>query len=449
MNLLQNLLTYIRLTVLLCLIGLPYTAVLAEKQHAEMLTLHGLLENTLNEHVRIRTAQAEVDAETRRIEVALGGWFPDLDLTVNSGNQQNNRIKTQDYFASANIKLTQLLWDFGATNTAIEKSRLKLLSAEIELQKIKQKFVLDAASAYINLLRAHQALEFTKQSEANIRNQTGMEEAKVAKGAGYSTDVLQAKTQLAAAIARRLRNEEALIVASNSFQEFFGFIPTDVSQLKPVTLKSSTELPENLATLIELANTNNLDIRSEQIKFALAKKDVATEKSTRLFPKINLSVEEMLQQNARGTQWIGESDDLVAKVEVRMPFNLGFVAYDSIRAAEMDASSKQNSLYDTQIIVERKNRSAFQKLKTARLTAESLQEQADIAEAFLELARVERQLGNRSLIDILTGEVSLINAKSDTISAQYDAMLAILSLLEVIGALQPDIFNETIPNSKP
>ena len=111
--------------------------------------------------------------------------------------------------------------------------------------------------------------------------------------------------------------------------------------------------------------------------------------------------------------------------------------------------SVQRELYDTQIIVERKNRSAFQKLKTARLTAESLQEQADIAEAFLELARVERQLGNRSLIDILTGEVSLINAKSDTISAQYDAMLAILSLLEVIGALQPDIFNETIPNSKP
>jgi len=221
-NLLQNLLTYTRLTVLLCLIGLPYTTVCAEKQRAGVLTLHGLLETSLNEHVRIRTAQAEVDAEARRIEVALGGWFPDLDLTVNSGNQQNNRIKTQDYFASANVKLTQLLWDFGATNTAIEKSRLKLLSAEIELQKIKQKFVLDAASAYINLLRAHQALEFTKQSESNIRNQTGMEEAKVAKGAGYSTDVLQAKTQLAAAIARRLRNEEALIVASSSFQEFLA-----------------------------------------------------------------------------------------------------------------------------------------------------------------------------------------------------------------------------------
>ena len=132
-----------------------------------------------------------------------------------------------------------------------------------------------------------------------------------------------------------------------------------------------------------------------------------------------------------------------------MPFNLGFIAYDSVKAAELAESAKHNALYDTKIIVERKNRDAFQKLQTARLTAQSLQEQADIAEAFLELARVERQLGNRSLIDILSGEVSLINARSDAISAQYDAILAILSLVEVMGALSPEIFTEAqfvLPN---
>lgn len=415
----------------------------ATEPHAGAVTLQSLLIPLLDNHVRIKTAQAEVDAETRRIEVAFGSWYPDLDLTVNSGHQQHTRINTEDYFASGSIKLTQLLWDFGAANANIEKARLKLLLAELELLKVKQTFVLEAASSYINLLRAHQALEFTKESEANIHNQTGLEEAKVAKGAGYSTDVLQAKTQLAAAIARRLRNEQALIQAGNSFKEFFGFIPEDLSKLQAVTLQSVTQLPENLATLMDLALSNNLDLRIEQIKLALAKNDVHSERYNRLYPKINLSVEEMLQENARGTQWKGETNDMVTKVEVKMPFNLGFVAYDSIRAAELDASSRQNALYDTQIIVERKNRNALQQLKTARLTAESLQQQADIAEAFLELARVERQLGNRSLIDILSGEVSLINARSDAISAQYDAMLATLSLLEVIGALQPDVFNES------
>lgn len=441
-------LNFARFTVLIIFFSFSTAPVFAAQQNEGNITLHSLLTPLLNDHVRIKTAQAEVEAEMRRIEVAFGGWFPDLDLTVNTGNQQHTRINTEDYFASASVKLTQLLWDFGAVNTTIEKARLKLLLSELELQKIKQKFILDAASSYINLFRAHQALEFTRQSESNIRNQTGLEEAKVAKGAGYSTDVLQAKTQLAAAIARRLRNEEAVIQAGNSFLEFFGFMPKDLSKLQPVNLKTTAELPENLSTLIELANSNNFDIRAEQIKFALAKNDIKSERTNRLYPKINLSVEEMLQQNARGTQWAGETNDMVAKVEIRMPFNLGFVAYDSIRAAELDASSKQNALYDTQIIVERKNRSAFQKLKTARLTAESLQEQADIAEAFLELARVERQLGNRSLIDILSGEVSLINARSDAISAQYDATLAILSLLEVIGALQPDIFDEATLKAK-
>ncbi|MFZ4502815.1 MAG: TolC family protein [Methylovulum sp.] len=437
-----------RLVVLLILASFSCLA-WAETIDKNKITLNALLLPLLSSHVRIQKAQDEVDAEVRRIQVAWGGWYPDLDMSVTMGNEQHSSVATQDYFGSANVKLNQLLWDFGATNNGIEKSRLKLLVAELDLQKVKQTFILDAASAYINLLRAHQALDFTKQSETNIRNQTGLEETRVAKGAGYSTDVLQAKTQLAAAIARRLRNEQALVEAQNSFKEFFGYLPEDFSKMEPVTLKSIDQLPNNLNTLMAIALSNNLDIRSDQIKLALSKNDVESERYTRFYPKVNLILEELLHQNQRGTATLGQTQDFVSRVEIKMPFNLGFIAYDSVKAAELAESAKHNALYDTQIIVERKNRDAFQKLQTARLTAQSLQEQADIAEAFLELARVERQLGNRSLIDILSGEVSLINARSDAISAQYDAILAILSLVEVMGALSPDIFTESqfvLPN---
>ena len=40
-----------------------------------------------------------------------------------------------------------------------------------------------------------------------------------------------------------------------------------------------------------------------------------------------------------------------------------------------------------------------------------------IAAEFLELARKERQLGNRTLLDVLTGEAALINANSAAASA--------------------------------
>ncbi|NQW02001.1 MAG: TolC family protein [Rhodospirillales bacterium] len=78
-------------------------------------------------------------------------------------------------------------------------------------------------------------------------------------------------------------------------------------------------------------------------------------------------------------------------------------------------------------------------METARINTEHLHNQANIAAEFLELARRERQLGNRSLIDVLAGETALINASSDAASADTDVAIAVFTLINVIGAITPDI----------
>jgi len=87
---------------------------------------------------------------------------------------------------------------------------------------------------------------------------------------------------------------------------------------------------------------------------------------------------------------------------------------------------------------ERDIMAACGQLKSA--TAASRKNQADIAAAFLELAREERKLGNRSLIDVLTGETELINAQSDAESAESDVIIAAYKLLNIVGELTPGVF---------
>ena len=65
--------------------------------------------------------------------------------------------------------------------------------------------------------------------------------------------------------------------------------------------------------------------------------------------------------------------------------------------------------------------------------------QANIAAEFLDLARKERQLGKRTLIDVLAGETNLINAQSDATSAQSDVIIAGLTLLSVMGQLSVEV----------
>ncbi|MEK9754532.1 MAG: TolC family protein, partial [Rhodospirillaceae bacterium] len=86
-------------------------------------------------------------------------------------------------------------------------------------------------------------------------------------------------------------------------------------------------------------------------------------------------------------------------------------------------------------------RNAWDNLQTFQARASQLHNQANIAAEFLELARRERQLGNRSLIDVLSGETALINASSDAAAADTDVAIAVFTLLSVLGRLDPSIVN--------
>ena len=105
----------------------------------------------------------------------------------------------------------------------------------------------------------------------------------------------------------------------------------------------------------------------------------------------------------------------------------------------MFTTSTTNRYGDTKDATEEAARNAWDNLQTARQNTEHLHLQANIASEFLELARRERQLGNRSLIDVLAGETALINASSDAASADTDVAIAVFGLLNVINAVSVDV----------
>ena len=64
--------------------------------------------------------------------------------------------------------------------------------------------------------------------------------------------------------------------------------------------------------------------------------------------------------------------------------------------------------------------------------------QARISGEFLELARKERQAGNRTLLDVLNGETAFINAQSDAIAARIEVLINSFTLLSLMGGLSID-----------
>ena len=124
---------------------------------------------------------------------------------------------------------------------------------------------------------------------------------------------------------------------------------------------------------------------------------------------------------------------------MNFPFNLGFTAINTLKAAKGTATAGERRVSDTRDRLELEVRDAWDNLETAREKLEFDRNQANLAAEFLELARRERQLENRTLNDILNAETKLIEANSAAASAETAVADAVYTLVQKMGRLEPGV----------
>ncbi|MBT4932175.1 MAG: TolC family protein, partial [Rhodospirillaceae bacterium] len=402
-------------------------------------TLSELLPDFLDNHNLSKAAQADVTAAGETALAAKGGWYPALNVTITGGSERQNKPTGTDptnmVSREADFTVTQRLWDGDATNSAIRTANLSEQQAKAIYTTTRSGLLLRAFSAYANVIRAAEGLNYAQRSEQNIKKQTELEDALVKRGAGFSTDVLQAKVQLAGAQARRVRAEGGLAVAMNAYRGVFSKDPgpadTLIKPVLPVDL-----VPVDVDEAVKQALTNNAFLVANNLTSQIAMETVNATRASSYSPTIDGIVDWKHKKDVSATA--GYQQEVFAKVQLSFPFNLGFTAINTLKATE-DAHSAANYRYaDAKTSIEEATRNAWEQLKTAKSNAELLRNQANIAAEFLEFARKERTLGRRSLLDVLSGETALINSSSDAASAEIDIAIAVFTLLDAMGELDED-----------
>lgn len=418
------------LVIVLC------SVVVAPQSRADDLNL--LINDMLKSNGRLAAAAADTEGARNMIEVARGGWYPTITPTINYGYERYNKPSGSDdtnaYRNEYTASLKQLLWDFGAVNAGIDKADATHKQSESTQEAVRQGLMLEGLSAYANLVRSLKQLAYARESEANIRRQTGLEEAKVTLGSGLSSDVLQAKAQLAGAEAARVQADFTTAQSLNRFRNIFDH-PMEDAKTMVMPKVPLDRLPANLDDAINAARSHSPSVRAASYFADAARRQMDATRASAFYPKVEVVGEAKNKRNVAGT--LGAQQELLAKVEVSLPFNLGFTAINTLNAAESSAVSADRRLSETRDSLVEQVGNAWENYIHQRSRAEMLRNQAVLANEFLELARKERQLGNRSLIDVLAGETALINAQSQAASAEADVVIAAYTVLAVVGGLEP------------
>ena len=411
----------------------------SESSISERFNLVESLKDVLNNHKLIKATKIDIKASEFRVKQAKGGYYPSFDLTANYGHEHINKYgsgnNTQLAARDATAKLTQTITDFGLTDSTVKTSELAVKQSKAIESQIKNDLLLRALTAYLRVIQARESVKFAVQSVSNIKKQTELEDAAVSAGGGLTSDVLQAKTQLAGAQARLIQFEGVLSSAKYEFEYIFGFFPQDLNSLS-LTKSILNLLPKTLDEAENNTISFNPSLKSAAVTKEIGKESINTARAS-LFPTIKGTISHSEKQDFGGI--VGHKRESSAKIDLSYPLNLSFSEYAGKDAALESYFATETRVEDQLDMTLQILRTTWDGLNTAQQNAQFLTNQAKITKEFLELARKERQAGNRSLLDVLGGETALINAQSDAIAAKIEVLINSFTLLSLMGGLTVDV----------
>jgi TolC family type I secretion outer membrane protein len=397
-------------------------------------TLAQIVDIALANNPATRQAWLAARAAQANLGSAQSAYYPEIDLNASLTRTQStslNSVSRQTTFAPS-LSLSYLLFDFGGREATVEGARQTLIASDYLHNQALQDVVLRVEEAYYSYLDLKALLS---AQEATIKErQTQLDAANARHDAGVATiaDVLQAKTAYSQAELTRESIEGNLRTIEGSLATSMGLSATTHFNLGSLPLDiPSQQVSQHVEDLISQATSTRPDLAAARAEAERARVHIR-EVQAGYMPSLSLTSTLGRSFYSGGFQATPYS----AGVSLRFPlFTGGRNTYD-VRAAELESqiavenvrSVEQN--VNLQVWTSYFNlQTATRRLGTARDLLASAQESADVAQS-------RYRAGVGSILDLLTAESALENARAQEVQARADWFVAVAQLAHDTGSLR-------------
>jgi outer membrane protein TolC len=330
------------------------------------------------------------------------------------------------------------LLDLGGRSADVAEADLLLEAANLNHGAAVQDLLLAVQQAYFQYQGAKALLTAAQTTVKEA--QTAYQAAEERRRAGVATvaDVLQARTQLSQAVLAAQQAEGDVAIVRGALATSLGIpatVPVDVADL--AERLDVRQLGEEIDKLVERAQGQRPDLARARAQ-ALAAASHADSIRSRGLPKISLN-----GNASRGyylyspftsccTQYV---DNYAASLVLSIPVFNGFKdtsdllqAREQAKAAEADAQTLEQ-----QVILQ--VWTSYQGLKTAEKRVGSAHDLLAAAQQSAEVAQGRYKAGVGSILDLLTAQSALANARAQDVQARANWLLSIASLAHDTGVL--------------
>ena len=405
-------------------------------QRVASLTLTDIVDVALRNNPATRMSWSNARAAAAAYGSSKGAYYPTID-----GNFGVTRLKTlsaqgrsavEQTTYGPSLSLSWLLLDFGGRSGSIDAARQALLAADWTHNATIQGVVLDVEQAYFQYV-ATKALLTAQQTtyQEALRNLEAAEE-RHRVGVATVADELQARTALSQARLDVETTEGALQTTRGALALSVG-LPANTSYdiAPPDTTFPVESLVDSVGALIDQALESRPDLAAEAATAQQARARVKQLRSERL-PALTVTGNggrTYLRSLPNG------GNSYTVNFGLSIPLFAGFSrAYNQVQAeAEAEAAAARYDALQQQVVFQ--VYSSYYTLQTAARRVRTAADLLASAQQSEEVALGRYRAGVGTVLDLLSAQSALANARAQQVQARWIWQAALAQLAHDTGVL--------------
>lgn len=400
---------------------------------------------------QLNAERARQRATDENVPQALAGYRPQIVASLSAGLQSVRNLLPDNTIQTANLKpwiigvtVTQNLFNGFRTANNVRAAELQVQSGREALRNVGQGVLLDAVTAYTNVLANQSLVEAQRSNVAFLRETLSVTQRRLNAGDVTPTDSAQAEARLNRGLSDLNAAEVALAVSQATYAQVIGNAP---SQLRPAEAVDRY-LPRSREDAMTMAIRQHPAVMAASFDVDFASTTIRIAEGA-LLPSATIQGSASKSRNNDPTLGTFAEDQASIVANVTAPI------YDRGQAAAQTRQAKEITAQSRLVLDQVRNQaraaavSAWVANEGAKVAVSASESEVKAATVALQGVQREAAGGQRTTVDVLNSQADLILAKARLIGAQRDRVIASYTLLSAIGHLDVKTLNLNTPDYLP
>ncbi|MDE2379264.1 TolC family outer membrane protein [Bradyrhizobium sp.] len=400
---------------------------------------------------QLNAERARQRATDENVPQALAGYRPQIVASLSAGLQSVRNLLPDNTIQTGNLKpwvigvtVTQTLFNGFRTANSVRVAELQVQSGREALRNVGQGVLLDAVTAYTNVLANQSLVEAQRSNVAFLRETLAVTQRRLNAGDVTPTDTAQAEARLNRGLADLNAAEVALAVSQATYAQVIGNAP---AQLRPAEVVDRY-LPRSREDAMAMAIREHPAVMAAGFDVDVASTNIRVAEGA-LLPSANLQGSASKSRDNDPLLGARASDQASIVANVTAPI------YDGGTAASQTRQAKEVTAQSRLVLDQVRNQartaavSAWVANEGAKIAVSASESEVKAATVALQGVQREAAGGQRTTVDVLNSQADLIQAKARLIGALRDRVIASYTLLSAVGHLDVKTLNLNTPDYLP